>query len=348
MLIGDMIVESTAAESSNTQETTAAGSSNTQQTVTAAAPSNAQTSAPSQQSGAATGETVSAPTWTPNWKFKASGKELEVDEYFRPFIKDQDSEKRFKDVFTKAYALDGMKSQYQKQMESYNSLRSEFEPIKNSLAEVGQYLQKGDIGSFAKAFGLNDEQLFKYVEKKLEEMQLPPEQRQAMENARRIEYEKMQIEKQHQQMQQQHQQQSVEYRTLQLETVMNRPEISNYGKSWDAKMGEGSFRALVIDEASSYFHQTGIDLSPEQAITHTLKKFGGWLGAGSAPAGEATMTDSQVPGGQMEGSQVQPKMTKQGVPVIPHVTGKGASPVKKAITSMDDLMQRRSAVLARE
>lgn len=334
--------QSTASESSNTQETvTATESSNTQMSNSAAPASAVATAAVS------SGETPAQPAYTPNWKYKAFGKEYEIDETFRPLVKDAETEKKVRDVFERAQSMNDYKQKYSQQHQTYTQLQKEYTPIKENLAMVGKFIKDGDYSAFLNSFGITDQAIFGWAEKRLEELQLPEHQRQALEKSREAQWQNYQLQQQYSQAQEQIQQHAVETRTMQLDTTLGRPEISGMAQTWDSRMGEGSFRQLVIDEASAHFYATGQDMSVEQALALVSKKFGGWMASQqSAPQtsqeslaqptdGQAAPTTSGVKPGQ-----------KKGVPVIPHVTGKSASPVKKAITNMDELMKRRADLLA--
>jgi hypothetical protein len=334
-------------ETSNSPQQTATESSNTQQTVTATESSNTQSSENTAQASAstsapgATGETVAAPAYTPNWKYKAFGKEYEIDEYFRPFVKDADSEKKFRDVFERAQSMNEYKNKYSQQMQTYTNFKKEVDPVIENVKRAGTFLKSKDFNSFFNVWGLKDEDLFKWTEQRLEELQMPEHQRSALENSRKAQMERYELEQRYNQMQEQFQAQSVETRTQQLDTTLQRPEVSQMAANWDSKMGEGSFRQLVIDEAASHYYATQQDLSVGQAVALVAKKFGGFLASQPSATQQAA-----IPSGSNTAASTVTQ--KNGVPVIPHVAGKSASPVKKAVTSMDELMKRRSSVLSQD
>ena len=62
---------------------------------------------------------VETPTYQPNWKYKFAGKDLEVDEMFRSVVKDQETEKKVKDVLQRAMAFDDSKVKWEEKVKTH-------------------------------------------------------------------------------------------------------------------------------------------------------------------------------------------------------------------------------------
>jgi len=110
---------------------------------------------------------------------------------------------------------------------------------------------------------------------------------------------------------------------MQLDVSLSKPDVSRFAEAWDSNSGQaGAFRQFVIEEAKKVYYDTQQDLSPDQAIAMVMQRFGKFLNVGD--------TTMQAP-------QAQSIQSQQAKPVIPNVTGKASSPIKKVPKSLDDL-----------
>jgi hypothetical protein len=263
------------------------------------------------------------PTYTPNYKYKAALQEKELDPLFHGIIKDAETEKKVKEVFTRADAFDFIKTKKEEIEQNYQSLNNDFQHQAQTVQKFNQAVQSNDLDSAFRLAGIKDDQLFKYVQKKLQIMEMPPEQRQEYDKFQQAQMQKTELEERVQQIQQQYEHQAVQARTMQLEFALNKPEVNSFAAAWDRNGEPGSFKNFVIEEAKKAYFTQGIDLSPEQAVQSVMQRFGKFLNVG----------DTTQPGTQSQNSmQVQ-----QSKPVIPNITGKAASPIKKVPRSLDDL-----------
>jgi hypothetical protein len=274
-----------------------------------------------------------APTYTPNFKYKTFGKEMELDEFWRPLIKDQDSEKKVKDVFTRADAFDDLKTRHESSQGEFQQLVSEYTALDKDVKRVMKFRNDGDLDNFFMSLKIPQDQIFKWVEQKLTLQNLPPEQRQALESQAQERSQRYDLEQEKAELEQQYQTQAVQARTMQLDMTLSRPEVSSIASAIDSRVGRlGAFRDLVIEEAQKAWFIQGQDLSAEQATQLAIQKYGKLFEQGPAP--QAPMQ------GQAPAPQVQSK------PVIPAVQGRGTSPIKKAPKSIDDLRAAYKEVAA--
>lgn len=276
-------------------------------------------------------ETPPAPAnaFTPNWKYKAFGKEKEIDEFWRPLVKDQDSEKKVKDIFTKADAFEDLKSRYEFTQKDYQEVLTEHQALDRDVRKVMKFKADGDYENFFQTLRIPDQDIFNYVQKRLDLMNLPPEQRQALEMQSKERQRLYELEEQNQYLEQTYQTQAVQARTMQLDTVLSRPEISSAASAWDSKTGQlGSFRDLVIEEGQKAFYTTGQDLPVEHVVNMVVQKFGKFLGESQAPPQNFQTQQPQ---------SAAPQVVATPKPVIPHINGRGTSPVKRSPKSLDEL-----------
>jgi hypothetical protein len=260
-----------------------------------------------------------APSYQPNWKFRVAQKEYEIDEFLRGAIKDADTEKKVKELYEKAYGLDLVKPRFHETREKYQTLESSVKAVMSAKDK--------DLDKFFKLVDLPEEKLLKYVWDKLQYQQLPDEQRQLIE-AQRTERERAEtLEQKYQQAQEFIAQQAVQARTVELRSVLTRPEIQSVASAFDARVGQpGAFEAEVVARGKLAYYTTGKDIPAEQAVQEVLSI----LGHQQAQAPQAQATPAQP-------QQQQAPQVREKPPVIPAVSGRTTSPAFKAPESIEDL-----------
>lgn len=279
---------------------------------------------------------VTAPTYTPNFKYKAAMQEKEIDEFWRPLIKDADSEKKVKEIFTRADAFDYYKSKSELRDKEFDSLRGDFESQSKIVQKVTHAARSGDLDTCFRNIGLSDDAIIRWAAKKVDYLQmmqgLPPDQRMALEQQQQAQFQNQEYEEQLSQMQSQLQAQATQAREVQLDMSLLKPEVSQAVQFWDSKMGyAGAFRDMVVEEGQKAWFTEQKDLSAEQAIARVLQKFGKFIDA------QGTVSQGQVPPPtqSLGGSQAP-----QAKPVIPVVNGTTKSPIKKQYRSLEDIKKR--------
>jgi len=292
-----------------------------QSTTTQAAATTPATSSPGMS---ATGEVI-PPAYQPNHKFKAFGKEHELEEFWRPLVKDPESEKKVKDVFTKAYAFEDLKSRFDGTQSEFQQVSQEYEALDRDVRKVTSFLNRGDLDNFFNSIGLSEQKIFDWAEQKINQENLPPEQKNALRSQAVERQRSYDLEQEKAELENRFQSQAVQTRTMQLEMTLLRPEIAQAANSWDSQTGQqGSFRDLIIEEAQLAWHRGKTDITAEQAANLVLAKYGKLISSGTVS--------------QMQNSPgISPTPQATGKPVIPAVQGRGTSPIKKSPKSIDDL-----------
>lgn len=324
----DTTVSTTGTEAASQSQTSTAPDTTKSAAATGTTPDTKATDAAATSTP---GAEVIPPAYTPNYKFKAFNKEMELEEFWRPLIKDSDSEKKVKDLFTRAEAFNDLKERFEGTQSEFNKVYNEYSALDQDVRKVTSYLNKGDLDNFFGAIGLDEAKIFKWVAEKLDQENLPPEQKRALQMQQQERQRLYDLEMEKSTLAEQYQEQAVQARTMQLQLVLSRPEVSQAASAWDARMGTiGAFRDLIVDEAQKAWFVEGKDLSAEEAVQVVLAKYGKLIEAGGvvpqAPVPQATQAQAQSP-------QAAQK------PVIPTVQGRGTSPVKKSPKSIDDLRQ---------
>lgn len=315
-----------------TSQTTESASTAPETTTTTSQATTSSDAREGMESSASAGQAPPVPTYTPNYKFKAYEKEYELDELYRPLIKDADTEAKIKALHSKAYALDPMKDKLEGTRREFDGFRSTSEPKLRAYDQFNKILENKDWDTFFKKLNVPNEEIFAYVEKQLALMNAPAEQKAEYDRNLQIRQQAYMQEEQLKNYENMHREQAVQTRHMHLDSLMSRPEVQKYAGSWDERAGQiGAFRQLVIDEATAHWYQTGgpqggEDWAPEQAVQHVINKYGKVV-AGFAGQTPQTYGTQQPVGQQNNGAP----------PVIPHVAGRGTSPIKKVPKSLDDI-----------
>lgn len=267
-------------------------------------------------------EGAQPPQYTPNFRYKAALQEKELDEFWRPLIKDKDSESKVKEVFQKIDAFDFMKQKRSEIEDKYNSLHGDFQNQNQTVSRFNDSVKGNDLSSAFRIAGISREQVFKWAQKEIQMMELPPEQRQAFEEAQALKDKNYGFEQQVAHLQSMYEEQAVQARTMQLDTALNRPTVQQFAEKWDSNSEPGAFRQFVVDEAKKIYHESGRDITADQAVGLVMQRFGKFLNVG----------DATVPP-----SQAGVQASQNAKPTIPNITGKAASPIKQVPKSLDDL-----------
>lgn len=291
--------------------------------------------------GSSLGETTqekNIAAYQPNFKFKVLDQEKEIDEWLKPVIKDADTEKKVRELYERAHGLDHVKGDRQRIRDSFTNFQNEVAPQLALVSHANKLLATKDydtlLGSVLK---IPDDDILKQAHKILQMREMPPEQRQALENARQANQRMFELENQNQYLSQSHEQVAVQARTQELDWTLQRPDVSQLASAYDTRAGrQGAFRQAVIERGQYHAYTSGRDLSPEQAIQEVLQFLGG--------------PTALIPAPQNAQNQMQPsqQVSTEKKPVITNIQGRGTSPAKKVIRSLDDIRKKAKEMAAEE
>lgn len=275
------------------------------------------------------------PAYTPNFKYKAALQEKEVEEFWRPLMKDAESEKKVKDMFTKSDAFDFMKTRRDQAEQQIQSMNGDLQSITGTVQRFNESVKNNDLSSAFRQANISKEQIFQWTQRELQKMDMPADQRQQMEQYEQAQSQKYDLEQQVSFLQKQYESQATQARVMQLDQVLSRPDVSKFAEAWDQNSGqEGAFKNFVIEEAQKVYLTSQQDITADQAVKHVMQRFGKFLNAGET---------AQAP------PQVAPQQQAfNNKPVIPNVMGKAASPIKKVAKNLDDLKKLAKEARASE
>jgi hypothetical protein len=304
----------------------------TQQPV--AQSSDSQTSAPGATDGtAAVAQAVaSQQAWQPNFKFKFMDQEKEFDDWAKKVL-NQENEKSIRELYEKAHGLDFVKQRFHKTRDELNLTKKEFEELRTTWNELSGMYQRGDLNSFFGALKIPDEKIFEYVQARLNYMNAPQEQRMAMDQQNELQRRAYLLEKQNQELQQRYEQEAIQARNHTLESELSKPDVTSIAQAYDARVGQGAFRELVIERGVTAYHMTGKDITPAEAVAQALRIVGH---VSAQPQQQSAMAAMQQAPMQQQ-QQVAAAPVAKEVPVIPNVGSRNTSPAKKAPRTLDDI-----------
>lgn len=308
-------------------------------TEVSTAPEQKETSSESSEGTAEVTPPV-VPEFVPNFKLKVYDEEKELDDPFlKELIKDAASEKKVKEIAQKYLGFDTVKARHEKTRNEYSEYQQQTKPIVDYYNEASKHLKKGDLDSFFEQLQIPKDAIYKYAIQKAEEAQLDPQTRANMDYQRQVTKQKEYLEGQNQTLQNQQQQQLSQFRAQELNWMLSRPDVQNVAQAFDQRVGRpGAFKQAVIDKGLAHYAATQgkEDLSVEQATSEIMKLLGAVVG----PTGQAV-----IPGSAPQ-QQVQLIQQNGQPPIIPNVTGRGTSPVKKQVRSIADLKKRKEELNA--
>lgn len=275
-------------------------------------------------------DAATEPVFTPNYKYKAYGKEFEMDEWARPLVNESNHAELTK-LFERAGGFDQLKEHSKKIEQEYNSTRANYQQLASVKNTLLQNLDRGDLDSVFNYLGLKEDAIFDYARTKLEYQALPPEQRQAHDHYHQLN--RQVIESQNQVQQNRLALEEITRQKHELETmqVYSNPKYSSVINSFNGSRGnEKAFDEVVRMIGSNEFYATGRNLPVAEVVERAIN----FLGLSNQE--QANYVNSQ----QAPGNNIPNKPAPKPITMI----GKGGSqvPVKKNIATMADLLKAQA------
>lgn len=258
--------------------------------------------------------------YQPNFKFKVMDEEKEIDEFVRGAIKDQESEKKIRELYEKAYGLDYVKPKYEERGKKLTEVEGRYNELYGMVSDT-MSLKEKDFWGFCEKLGLTKEQVAQKVLEEVKKLELPEDQKRIYDELERTRRANLDLEKKFEFERRASEERAVQARTYELDTVLSRPEISAYAKAYDSsRKKSGAFREFVVRHGKAEWSVNQRDVSSEQAVVDAMAILG-----------------ESYRGGPATATHTAPNADDKPLPVIPRVTGKSVSPTGKAPRSIDDL-----------
>lgn len=271
------------------------------------------------------------PSYTPNYEYKVYDKVHQFPDWVRPIIKDKTHEEQLRDVYSRAYALDGLKQKYEKRGEMVERLTDvekkyaeQTSALKNLMA-----LRETDLGQFIQAVGLSDDVILSHYNNVVRAKQDPEfaAQYNASLEARRQKLlatqEQESMKAQMEQLQRERDQIQLERHVSVFEQTYQKPDVQSIAAAFDQKVGrEGAFKEEAIDLGNYIYMKEQRYAAPQEVFNLLVSKYSGFIG-------------------QSQGTTEPVQMSQQAAKVsatIPNVgSGAGVSVTKPRFKSIDDI-----------
>lgn len=324
----ESISSSPVTDSSSSASTEAASTPQDTQTSSAVDSSPQGTSGLSEAS--ATPTEPAPPAYQPNFKYKAAGKEYELEEEYRPYVKSAEDEKRIKRLMEQAKGLEPVRAERDEFRTKADTYGTELEQFHSGLKAINEQRSKGEYRGALAGLGLSREEILMAAKQQMEFDALP-------QHAKDSYYQNQEYLRQNQHLTQYNEQvtsQVAQLATLvrktELSETLSSPEVSDFQSWYDSLNGKNAFRQRVIETGKLQHQAYGKDLSAEEAVQLVMGEFKSFRGQVAA---------QQQAAPQMGGSAAP--QAPRDVPVIPSAKGASQSAATKGVTSIDDLKRIR-------
>jgi hypothetical protein len=274
----------------------------------------ADTSAPATEAAPVSTEAApvvesATPVYEPNWKYQFDGAEKELDPFWRPLVKDKETNQKILDAVQQLEAFPKWKQK-----------ASEAEETVTTVKQLSELFQKNEHERVMEALGYTDEMIFEIARQKLERQRLPAEQKQILDEKRRLQLENEKLQVDNRSYQEAQAQELARKTGYELDTELGKAEYKKIVDAYDGAYGSGSFKEKVRVTGETMVRSLGRHVPPAELLQTVKRDFEPFLKMASVPAVEV------------------PK-------VIPQVSGGNGSPGKKAVTSVEELRNRRRQLI---
>ena len=245
--------------------------------------------------------------YVPEYKYNYGAKDHEIEEFWRPLIKDKATEERVREAMQKLAGFEEYKG-YKKKLE-------EIEPSVNELAELQEMYRSGRHEELLEKAGYTDEMIFNIARAKLERAKYTPEQRADYEEKRKLQLERERLLQDNKKYESQLRAETASWINYQIDAELGKQEYRGLIDKYEAVNGKGSFRDLLIARGEIQSNRAGRTVPPSEVVASIAREYQAFM---PSPA------ETQV-------------AHKQQVKVIPNVKGAGSSPERTKVKSLDDI-----------
>lgn len=267
------------------------------------------------------GNTEAKP-FTPDFKYKVMDKEYEIEEMYRPIIKDETTLQKVRRLHEQIQGLPHLEASRDEYKNKYSQVLpkvQEYELVEKRLDKLSHFVQNRDFGSFFNELKIPKENILQWIKSELEAEQLPVSVRQQMEQARILSQQKYDAEQELNYYKQQ-------ALAAQQEQTMNQIDQTIAGsykdvaEQFNSRVGSPSaFHEAVIARGRAIQDQTGQKLSVSEVVSIVANDVTKLMGIQAAP------------------TQAAPAAPQTKPPVIPVIKAGASSPVKTPPKNLDEL-----------
>ncbi len=280
-------------------------------------------------------ETPATEAFTPEFKYRADGKDLEVPDYLRTLIKDKDSQEKVVNMLKKHDAFDTVSTRRDQFRTERDEARSRVSNFETAISTMRNTYQRGDIDGFLKLCEIPEDQMLKWATEKAKYLMGDEHYRRQIDQDNTLRQTAWSKDSQANEYQSKYQE--MEARQLQTEFnyEMMKPEVSSFAESFDKFAGkQGAFIEEIKNRGELAYLREQKTIAPSEVIQSIMKQYSTVTQAAQKPP---------VAGSNGPAAKVVVKPTSK-VATIPTVRGTSASPTKEGFTSLDDVRKYRKEI----
>lgn len=218
-------------------------------------------------------EPAEQPEWTPSYKYIFKGEEKEIDDpYFKSIIKDQESERKVRDLYERAQNMVTYKEKMAELEPKYQQINQKYSQLDGTIKKLAQYYDQDEMDLFIKTLGVDKNKLIQWVAKDLQYSMLPEDQKKLYDEKRTYKHQTMEMEEKLNYYKQKDEMEAVAARSFQLDNELGRADIQSVASQYDSIYGNGSFKQEVIRAGQFEWLTRGQDLSAADAVQIAFQK----------------------------------------------------------------------------
>jgi len=265
--------------------------------------------------------------YTPNYKFKVMDDELEFDEKIRAAVTSKETEEHLRDLYTKSHGVPKLKETIEKKTKDYEDISSRYAAIeaehyqlREGIDRLGD-LSRKDFSLFQKSMSISDDAILDRAAEILEFQKEDPEEQRRLERNQQDKLQGYQARNEAENLRKQNDEFRQFKLRYELDQAVGSPEVSEFAKQFDQKMGSDAFKRKVASYGANYWNQTRQYIPPLEACKAVAEEYRVFF-ADNSPAPQNGNTT----------------LSREAPKPIPNLgTGTSVSPTKRKFKSIDDI-----------
>jgi len=263
-------------------------------------------------------EEIVEPTYTPNLEYKVYGKTQTIEDEWATGLFTKDNEEHFKKLYERAGGFDQLKSNYKDMETNHGTLQNNFNELDSVRNDLVGAVQGGNLSKAMEILNIKEQDLFQYVQGRLDYHSMPNDQRQVHDQHQESQKRNQFLEHQVAQHQVQQQDLQLQQHNFNMQQAVSTPEAAPMIQQYNSIMKDDNAFNNMVRMVGEAAHAQGKYLEPKDAVAQAMMT----LNLQAAPQA-AVVPSTQAPA--------------QVAPVAPPVLngGSSASVVKKRPSSIE-------------
>ena len=286
--------------------------------------------------------------YTPDYGFKFYGKKGEMEEWARQFIRDKETEDRFRSLYAKSHGYDHLRELSKARDGAFQTVQQQYQEAQATLKERSDVLEElqhrrdTDLASFFEYANVPIEKVIDFVEEHLKFLQKPESEQQKIAEYRQHAARARELEKENQTFKERLEAEETESHVASFNELCEHPEVAGFADRYDSVVGKvGAFREAVINHGDAEFQRTGNTLAPLEAIRAVYRQY--------KPFVLREERQAAVESGETPETPRQAASSGQRRPTIPNMGGSASrSPAKRVFTSVEELQAHHKQLVANQ